>query len=397
MLYNHTTMKQTRDVIFINSHPIQYFAPLYKYMNEQGVKTKCWYCSDESLGVAEDKEFGVKIKWDVPLLDGYEAVFFKNYSWKPSHFSGFFGLMNLGMIVSLFRIKKSVIIVHGWHYFSHFLILLLGGLKGHTICVRCDIPLKQEKLKSGWKQKLKYFVYKHFLFSRISKFLYVGEQNRLFYKSYEIADKKLLFCPYAVDNDRFQASYEMLKPNRDNLRGSLGIGVSSKVIVFSGKYIEKKKPLDILKAFKELNRVDCWLVMVGEGRLRSDMENFINEFSLSNVILTGFVNQVQIAEYYMMADVFVMCSELGENWGLSVNEAMNFNTPILLSDLTGSAEDLVIAGANGFVFETGNTEQLKEYLEKILYNNTLTHEPSSLHIVDQYSFWNDTKHIQSLV
>ena len=390
-------MLKAKDIIFINSHPIQYFAPLYKYMNVHGVRTKCWYGSDESLGLSEDKEFGVKIQWDIPLLEGYESRFFKNYSWKPSHFSGFFGLMNMGMIWELFKIKKSVIVVHGWHYFIHFVVLVLGGLRGHTICIRCDVPLKQEELKTGMKQKFKYFFYKYFLFSRIDKFLYIGEQNRLFYKSYGIKDDRLLFCPYAVDNDRFKASSENLQPHRNEIKSKFGIGSSEKVIVFSGKYIDKKKPLDILAAFKKLDRKDCWLVMVGEGILRSAMEKYIQESNLSNVILTGFVNQSEIPEYYAIADVFVMCSKVGENWGLSVNEAMNFNTPVLLSDFTGSAEDLVIDGVNGFTFETGNTDQMKDYLERILYHDALTFEPDSLKIVDKYSFWNDTEQLKTLV
>ena len=84
-----------KDIIFINSHPIQYFAPLYKYMNAHGVKTKAWYCSDESIKGGLDVQFGVDVKWDIPLLEGYEYKFFKNQSWKPSHFNGFFGLINL--------------------------------------------------------------------------------------------------------------------------------------------------------------------------------------------------------------------------------------------------------------------------------------------------------------
>jgi hypothetical protein len=58
-------------------------------MNEKGVKTKAWYCSDESIRGGHDKQFGVDVKWDIPLLEGYEAHFFKNYSWKPSHANGF--------------------------------------------------------------------------------------------------------------------------------------------------------------------------------------------------------------------------------------------------------------------------------------------------------------------
>ncbi|MBC7508710.1 MAG: glycosyltransferase family 1 protein, partial [Ferruginibacter sp.] len=86
-----------KEVIFINSHPIQYFAPLYKYLNENGVSTAAWYCPDLSIKGGIDKEFGVKVKWDIPLLDGYQYRFFRNFSLNPSHENGFFGLFNPGL------------------------------------------------------------------------------------------------------------------------------------------------------------------------------------------------------------------------------------------------------------------------------------------------------------
>jgi hypothetical protein len=73
-----------KKIIIINSHPIQYFAPLYKKMTEEGLDVEVWYCSDESIRGENDKGFGTTVKWDIPLLDGYRYRFFKNHSNKPS-------------------------------------------------------------------------------------------------------------------------------------------------------------------------------------------------------------------------------------------------------------------------------------------------------------------------
>ncbi|RLJ73923.1 glycosyltransferase family 4 protein [Pedobacter alluvionis] len=375
-----------KDIIFINSHPIQYFAPMYKYMNDHGVKTKAWYESDESIKGGLDIEFGTRIKWDIPLLEGYEHKFFKNHSWKPSHKKGFFGLINLGLIKELFQIPKSIIVVHGWHYFTHFLVLLIGGLKGHEICIRCDIPLKQEKLKKGVKQKIKFFFYKYFLFPRINWFLYIGEQNRLFYKSYGIKDHKLLFCPYAVDNDRFVQSKLQIEKSGKSFKQKLQIPENDRVILFSGKYIDKKLPLDLINSFSLLNDAHTWLVMIGEGALRPAMEKRIAELELKNVVLTGFINQSEIVDYYSIGDVFVMCSALGENWGLSVNEAMNFNMPLIISDLTGCSEDLVVNGKNGYTFETRNINDLAAKLKLVIAEVNAGIKCHSLDIVENYSY-----------
>jgi hypothetical protein len=49
---------------------------------------KVYYCSDESVRGMKDKGFGIDLKWDIPLLEGYKYKFLKNYSPKPSIFNG---------------------------------------------------------------------------------------------------------------------------------------------------------------------------------------------------------------------------------------------------------------------------------------------------------------------
>jgi len=371
-----------RKLIFVNSHPIQYFAPMYRYMSNQGLSLAAWYASAGVVHGGYDKEFGVAIQWDIPLLDGYEYRIFRNNSWKPSHATGFWGLMNFSMITELFRTPKSVLALHGWHYFTHFAIIMLGKLAGHTICLRNDMPLSHEAYKKGWKQRLKQFSLKHIVFPRINYFLYIGEQNRLFYKSYGIADDRLVSCPYAVDNERFDNDAAAL----DDCRAMLGIPPADKVILYSAKYISKKRPLDLIRAFHRLNAANCWLVMVGEGELRPQMEQYIAEHQLKRVILTGFVNQQAIPSYYAASNVFVMCSSLGENWGLSVNEAMNFDLPVIASDLTGCSDDLVADGSNGYVFKTGDVTDLTTKLEKVLLGDELSWQPGSKAIITSYSY-----------
>ena len=88
--------------IFLNSHPIQYYAPLYKELSSsKKIKIQVWYCCKHGLNDDNDVQFGRKIKWDIPLLDGYDYLFLKNRSLKPGINNGFFGLFNLDLINSL--------------------------------------------------------------------------------------------------------------------------------------------------------------------------------------------------------------------------------------------------------------------------------------------------------
>ena len=58
------------------SHPIQYQAPLLRRIaQEPDIDLKVFFSSDQSVRGYHDTGFGVHVKWDVPLLDGYESEF----------------------------------------------------------------------------------------------------------------------------------------------------------------------------------------------------------------------------------------------------------------------------------------------------------------------------------
>ncbi|HEV8514149.1 MAG TPA: glycosyltransferase family 4 protein, partial [Cyclobacteriaceae bacterium] len=363
-----------RKIIFINSHPIQYFAPLYSYLNAEGLDVSCWYCSDENVKGHMDRQFGKQVKWDIPLLEGYQFRFFRNYSWKPSLYHGFFGLFNPGMIKALFKAPKSIIVIHGWAYLTHVLIIFLGRFAGHIVCLRGESPLNQEILKSKLTKLIKRVVLQSLLFPFVQRFLYIGTQNKLFYQYYGVQESKLIFTPYAVDNSRFRAAANELIPTRNQLREKFGLPVDARIILFAAKFIQKKRPLDLLEAYDNLSISNKCLVMIGDGELRSQIENLIAQRSIPRVFLPGFVNQTEIVNYYAMADVFVLCSGEGETWGLSVNEALNFQLPVVVSDMAGCADDLVEVGKNGFINQMGNIDDLRTKLEEVFRLSELKDE-----------------------
>jgi glycosyltransferase involved in cell wall biosynthesis len=354
-------------IIILNSHPVQYFAPLYKKMSEQGLDLELWYCSDESIRGEKDQQFGVEVKWDIPLLEGYPHRFFSNYARRGSIYGGFFGLLNLGVLWRILWAPRSLVVVYGWGYLIQILFVLFAKLGGHKVALRCESPLNQELLKGQWPIRLRRLLLGFFLFKLVDYFLYIGQQNKRFYQFYSVAEHRLFFAPYAVDNDRFREAAVQLLPHKEQLKEILGLPIGGKIILYSGKYIPKKRPLDLLAAYQRLGLPDTALVMVGDGELRGQLEQFVRDQQLANVFLTGFVNQSAIVQYYAVADVFVMCSGQGETWGLSTNEAMNFGVPVVLSDMVGCAADLVPPDlAKTHIFSLGDVEGLSRRLAQCL-------------------------------
>ena len=353
-------------IAYFLSHPVQYFSPLLKELSK-GVGLKVYYFSNPDIAGNKDKGFGQTVQWDIPLLNGYEYVFLKNYSGHQSLDNHFFDVFNPGIIKILWKEKAKYVIVNGWTYSSTLFAIFFSRLFGKKIWLRAENPFNQEKQKSRKTLLLKKLFLKHILFRFfVDKCLYIGTENKLFFDFYGVRDSKLLFTPYAVDNNFFSQQFDQLKNNPAQIREQLGLPADKKIILFTGKYIDKKRPLDLIMAFQVLNNHNCILVMVGEGELRSSMEQFISREKLEGIYLTGFINQFDISKYYAVADVFVMCSGMGETWGLSVNEAMNFEKPVIVSKTCGCSTDLVKNGENGFTFPEGDITKLAHCLAKIL-------------------------------
>lgn len=346
------------------------------------------YCSDENVKGYIDKDFGVEVKWDIPLLEGYNYRFLRNNSWKPSIFKGFFGLLNFEIYKVLKKERGSYLVIHGWAYATNFLAALAGKFFGLKLCLRSENPLNQELLKSELTLFFRKIFFRYFWFRLFDYFFYIGSQNKKLYEYYGVEKEKLVFTPYAVDNDRFRAEYEMYKNKKPELRKELGIPTEKKIILFSGKYIPKKRPMDLLKAFQLLNKDKTALVFLGDGELRKEMEEYISKHNLKDIYLTGFKNQSEVGKYFVSADIFVIPSGAGETWGLVVNEAMNFGLPVVASEIIGCTEDLVIEGVNGYLFPCGVTKELRIKLELLITDNELRKNlgAKSTDFINTYSY-----------
>lgn len=59
----------------IDTHPIQYRAPVYRTLStEIGIPITVIYGSDFSVVGYQDKEFGAKFAWDTDLLSGLSLI-----------------------------------------------------------------------------------------------------------------------------------------------------------------------------------------------------------------------------------------------------------------------------------------------------------------------------------
>lgn len=384
-------------IAILQSHPIQYFAPFFKEI------TKClridltvYYCSDFGVKETEDPELGRKIKWDLPLLEGYKYKFLKNYSPTSSILDAPFALINPSIINEILKNRYDAIIIHGWNHITFWFAYISAILNRTPIFTMSETPLNQELLKPRWKILVKRLLFKS-LFKWVTVFLAIGTWNKEFYNFYGVSDDRIFFIPYSVDNERFIKSYEEMIKKKNKLKKGLGISQEKVVIMFSGKLIEKKRPLDILMAYEKIKLGNKALIFVGDGCLKETLKSYVKEKGLQNVYFIGFKNQSELSRYYAMADLFVLPSGIGETWGLVVNEAMCFHLPIVASNIVGCVRDLVEHGKNGFIFKAGDVDALSKMLTRLLKDSKLRKKfgKESFGIISKWDYKADIKGILS--
>jgi glycosyltransferase involved in cell wall biosynthesis len=139
------------------------------------------------------------------------------------------------------------------------------------------------------------------------------------------------------------------------------------VILFAGKLVPAKQPMELLDAFLAEPRPDSALVFVGQGELRAALEARATKNPEATVRFLPFANQSQMPARYLLADLFVLPSRGHyETWGLAVNEAMLLGVPCLVSDRVGCQQDLVTEGETGWVFSVDASEGLRPALQRAL-------------------------------
>src|SRR5690606_6185929 len=285
-----------KKVAYFLSHPIQYQTPLLqKLSTNENIDLQVIYFTDHTIG-GLDRQFGINVTWDIPLLNGYNYIFLKNYAKNPAVSGKFWGLINWRIFNYLIKNKPDVIIMHGWGYFSNILLLILATILRIKVIMRAESPLKQEKNKG----KLNTFI-KKTIIKLCSFFVYIGKENKAFYKTLGVKEHQLLYAPYCVDNERFIETAKTFNRVTDDIRIKYQIPTKNRIALFCGKFINKKRPMDILEAYTLNSPVNLSFVFVGTGELEDKMRQFVNHHNLTNVYFTGFVNQTELYKYYMSA------------------------------------------------------------------------------------------------
>jgi glycosyltransferase involved in cell wall biosynthesis len=401
----------------LTTHPIQYQVPLWQMLaRDSSIPFEVWYLTKHATRPSRDREFKQEFAWDIDMLKDYPHRFLKTPSGATP--DTFWRCRGAESLTGLFeKTNTKVLWVQGWQVAAYWQGVWAANRAGLQVWLRGESNnLAPEPPQP--KRAIKRFLLGQ-LFRRVDHFLCIGAANKALYRSYGVPESKLHTAPYAVDNERFAAQANQIRNSKVEIRKQWRIPDDAYCVLFCGKFIPKKRPLDLIKAAQLLttdnsltdNRTpNVHLLFVGSGELGNQMRAHCNvvfdaerattdnreritDNQKPRASFAGFLNQTEISKAYVAADVLVLPSNYAETWGLVVNEAMASGLLCIISDRCGCAPDLGRYDGNS-VFQYGKVPQLADHIADLAGKGKgrPTSPPPSLHeTVDVVRFLNGSR------
>jgi glycosyltransferase involved in cell wall biosynthesis len=346
-------------VLAIASHPVQYAAPIFRLSaRHPQLDFHVAYCTLRGAEAGHDPEFGMSVKWDIPLLDGYAWTHVPN---RGSGSESFFGLRNPGLWELIRQGRFDAVMCYtGYIRVTFWIAYLAAKCSGAAFLFGTDATSLVSRTGREWKRLAKRMAWP-LLFRLADQVVVPSSGTRDLIHSLGIPPDRVTLTPYVVDNDWWIAQAATV--DREAVRASWGAKAGDAVILFCAKLQPWKRPADLLRAFAKAGLPNALLVFAGEGSLRPQLEAEAVALGVdSQIRFLGFVNQSQLPAMYTSADLMVLPSEY-EPFAVVVNEAMLCGCPVIASDRVGAARDLVREGVTGFVYPCQQVEALARLLK----------------------------------
>jgi glycosyltransferase involved in cell wall biosynthesis len=206
--------------------------------------------------------------------------------------------------------------------------------------------------------KLIYFLCHNVLIDSIS------QKNFLIKEKVVLSKKSFVLLNGSVGGVNIKR-FSFNKKKRVKLRQKLSISKDTFVFLYLGRINKDKGIVELLKAFKKINKQhDILLIFVGS----IEDKKFINEFRNNKKILYfNFTNKPE--DWFSLSDILCLPS-YREGFGTVVIEAASCGIPALCSNIYG-LYDAIIDHKTGFFHEVGNINDIKNKMLYIANNKKL--------------------------
>ncbi len=176
---------------------------------------------------------------------------------------------------------------------------------------------------------------------------------------FSLKEDKIIVCHNSMKCEHYDVVKSNLILQKYNLK-------PKEFYLFVGRLEKRKNIITCIKAFERFKlgaKSQIKLVLVGtQGYGYYDILKTINLCKYQkDIILTGYLPDANLGELYYHSLAFVFPS-IYEGFGIPLLEAMQYNLPIILSNIPTNIE---ILDSRGFFFDMYDIDRLSEIFKKI--------------------------------
>ncbi len=195
-----------------------------------------------------------------------------------------------------------------------------------------------------------------------------GSAAREYFSSLGIADSKIFIARNTMDiagisREMQKYSERKLAAERERLKLT-----GKKIILYVGSLELRKKIENLLRSFKDIrdDMPDTALLIVGDGVSREDLEKYVINHRIPDVIFSGRIVE-DVSVYFLLGDVFVQ-----PGWSsLALVEAMAYGKPVITVPYGGPEYEVVEDGITGMIVEKDDISQLTATIRKLITDDGL--------------------------
>ena len=251
----------------------------------------------------------------------------------------------LALLHSLLSPRTRVVCVFGYRGWARVLAILVARARGVPLVTRSDSNAQDERERPAARRRLKRW-YLRLLLGQPEVWT-IGTRNEEYWADLGICRRVRI--PYTTPVRPGGAEDDLPALRRDPRTFTFG---------FVGRLTEGKGVLDLLAAYdrvrEHLGAQPTALVIAGTGPLEPQLRASAER--RDDIHVLGPVPYGRLGAMYRRIDALVVPSRQ-EPWGLVVNEALSFGTPVVASDRVASADDLV-RPTSGSRFPAGDVDAL---------------------------------------
>ena len=303
----------------------------------------------------------------------YEAEEAKNivFSFKDVHANNFkFSFLkkgyiheripNLRIISHILRNDYNVLILTNYAYMTELIAYITAILFKKKFIIEED----GNKIKLDESKAL--YLLKKWLISNASLYLSPSKKTDQFFIHYG-AEKWLIHRYPFTSVSIADIPTKIFSRNSD----------SSEIrYLYVGRIIPLKGVDNLIFAFNKASQVNSniRLSIIGNAPDPAYLAKLQNSAS-TKIDFRAFMDSKELQNEYLNSDVFVFPTRY-DPWGLVINEAISYGLPVISSNESMSAQELIVNGQNGFLYDPEDVERLSELILYIADNKKLREEIS---------------------